>query len=66
MNAIYSQESRQTVEIFVLIGIFIIYLLRKTSLGFLWRGFLLIVVGALIVLFAGYAKKGIKDWWTKD
>jgi hypothetical protein len=66
MNILYNPEARQTFEYIVLGVLFVFWLLRKTSLGFLWRGFLVVLIGALIVLFAGYAKKEVKDWWNKD
>jgi hypothetical protein len=43
----------------------VLYLLRNTPLGFLWKlykGFWAIL---FITLFANYAKKEIKEWWEK-
>ena len=63
MNIIYDQNARQSIEIFVLIGIFVLFLLRKTKIGFLWKYFETFLLIVLFVLLAGYAKDKIKDWW---
>ena len=53
----------------LLIGLLIIvvaWLLRKTSLGFLWRMIKMFFMVLFAVLAAGLIKKEVKAWWNKD
>ena len=62
MNIIYDQNARQTVEFFVLGGILVLYLLRKTPLGFLWKYVEAFLLMTLFVLLVGFVGGKIKDW----
>jgi energy-coupling factor transporter transmembrane protein EcfT len=66
----YTETPLSPHEIFVLvvlgICIFILWLLKDTPLGFLWRGFKIFCIVLFVTLFANYAKKSIKEWWNKD
>jgi hypothetical protein len=61
----YEQEN--ILHALVLVGIlFLLYSLRHTPLGFLWkitRIFLIILFGTLLV---NKFKGDLKDWWNKD
>jgi hypothetical protein len=60
-------EQRQILEgLLVWIPILVIYLLRNTKLGFLWKGLRMFFIVLLLTLGANYAKKSVKEWWEKD
>jgi len=42
----------------------VLWLLRDTKLGFLWRAYKMFWVILFAILLANYAKDKIKDWWN--
>ena len=54
------------VVIFTLIFVLVIFLLRNTPLGFLWKWFKIFMIVLFATLMASYLKKEIKQWWNKD
>jgi hypothetical protein len=58
----YEQENN--LYSLVIVGvIFLLYILRNTPLGFLWKITKLFFIILLLTLFANYAKGEIKKWW---
>jgi hypothetical protein len=49
-----------------LLIIFVAWLLRKTSLGFLWRMIKMFFLVLFVALSADLLKKEIKEWWNKS
>ena len=43
----------------------VLWLLKDTPLGFLWKAYKWFWVILFAVLMANYVKKEIKDWWKK-
>ena len=43
----------------------VLWLLKVTPLGFLWKAYKWFWVILFAVLMANYVKKEIKDWWKK-
>ena len=43
----------------------VLWLIRDTPLGFLWRAYKWFWIVLFAVLMANYVKKEIKDWWDK-
>jgi energy-coupling factor transporter transmembrane protein EcfT len=66
----YTETPLSPHDTFVLIVvgiiIFVMWLLRNTPLGFLWRGFKIFMLVLFATLMANYLKKEIKEWWNKD
>ena len=49
----------------VMIGVvYVLYLLRHTSLSPLWKGVRMFLLLLLAILSANYIKKSVKDWWN--
>ena len=46
--------------------ILILFLLRNTPLGFLWKCVKIFFVVLILTLFADKIKNDIKAWWNKD
>jgi hypothetical protein len=42
----------------------VLWLLRDTKLGFLWRVYKMFWVILFATLLANYAKDKVKDWWN--
>ena len=61
----YEQENQIT-GLIVIGVLFVLWLLRNTPLGFLWKGVRLFLIVLFATLLANYAKKEIKNWWNKD
>jgi len=59
------EQTEQLQGLLVIVVIFVIYLLRNTPLGFLWKILRLFLIVLFVTLFANYAKKEIKEWWNK-
>lgn len=57
------EQTDQLYAFLITIVIFVIYLLRNTPLGFLWKIVQLFLIVLFATLFANYAKDKIKDWW---
>ena len=59
--------SMETKSIICWVGLIIVtsvlWLLRDTKLGFLWRVYKVFWVILFATLLANYAKDKIKDWW---
>ena len=59
--------SMETKSIICWVGLIIVtsvlWLLRDTKLGFLWRVYKMFWVILFATLLANYAKDKIKDWW---
>jgi len=59
-------EQSHSIDGLILIGImFLLYLLRNTPLGFLWKGMKYFLIVLFLILGANYAKGKVKDWWNK-
>ena len=54
------------VQVITFIIIFVFWLLRNTSLGFLWRITKTFFIVLFAILAAGLIKKEVKAWWNKD
>jgi energy-coupling factor transporter transmembrane protein EcfT len=52
--------------VFFLVLTIVLFLLRKTPLGFLWKWYKYFWLFFFASLTANYAKKEIKAWWNKD
>ena len=46
--------------------VLVIFLLRNTSFGFLWKAFKTFMLVLLATILIDYVKKDVKDWWNKD
>jgi len=59
--------SMETKSIICWVGLIIVtsvlWLLRDTKLGFLWRVYKMFWVILFATLLANYAKDKVKDWW---
>ena len=44
----------------------VLWLLKDTPLGFLWKVYKWFWIILFAVLMANYVKKEIKDWWNKN
>jgi hypothetical protein len=55
-------------NIIILYGILlvVIFLLRNTPLGFLWKWFKIFMIVLFATLLADHIKKDVKAWWNKD
>ena len=51
--------------LWLLIFTLVIWLLRKTPLGFLWKVWSIFFVALFIVLGVNFAKDELKKWWNK-
>ena len=49
--------------VFLIITTSVLWLLRDTKLGFLWRTYRMFWIVLFAILLANYAKDKIKDWW---
>jgi hypothetical protein len=60
-------EINQLYAVLFLAAIFVLYLLRNVHPIFyiIWRVISLFFIILFITLLANYAKKEIKDWWSK-
>lgn len=59
-------EQSHSIDGLILIGVmFLLYLLRNTKLGFLWKGMYYFFLVLFITLGTNYAKGKVKDWWNK-
>jgi len=60
--------SMETKSIICWVGLIIVtsvlWLLRDTKLGFLWRVYKMFWVILFATLLANYAKDKVKDWWN--
>lgn len=50
--------------VFLIITTSVLWLLRDTKLGFLWRVYKMFWIILFATLLANYAKDKIKDWWN--
>jgi energy-coupling factor transporter transmembrane protein EcfT len=64
MNSTFTHDE---IVLLVVIGLItlVLYLLRNTPLGFLWKIYKWFWAILFVTLFANYAKKEIKEWWEK-
>lgn len=44
----------------------VLWLIKDTPLGFLWKWYKLFWIVLFATLFVNYAKKQVKEWWKKD
>jgi hypothetical protein len=44
----------------------VLWLIKDTPLGFLWKWYKLFWLVLFATLFVNYAKKQVKEWWKKD
>jgi hypothetical protein len=55
---------------FYLLGVgvitLVLWLIKDTPLGFLWKWYKLFWLVLFATLFVNYAKKQVKEWWKKD
>ena len=59
-------EQHNQITGLILIGtFFVLWLLRDTPLGFLWKGTRLFLLVLFAMLAANYVKKELKEWWNK-
>jgi len=64
----YSEQltiSEITTIIVLAVLTLVLWLLKDTPLGFLWKAYKWFWVILFAVLMANYVKKEIKDWWKK-
>jgi len=60
-------ESVHQIYGLVMIGVvYVLYLLRHTPLGFLWRGVRIFLLLLFATLLINKFKGDLKDWWNKD
>ena len=62
----YEEQQQLTTVLWVIGVTFVLWLLRKTPLGFLWQIYKWFWIILFATLLANYAKKSIKEWWNKD
>jgi len=60
-----SPEQIQIVVLFAFVTL-VLWLLKDTPLGFLWRIYKLFWIVLFATLMANYLKKELKDWWNKN
>jgi len=59
-------EQQNQINGLILIGvILLLYFLRNTPLGFLWKGIRFFLIVLLLTLSADLIKDKIKEWWIK-
>jgi hypothetical protein len=58
--------SNETKVAVMLAVVFVIWMLRNTEAGFIWKWVRTAFLVLFAVLMANYAKKEIKEWWNKD
>lgn len=56
----------KNVIIFSFVVFVVIFLLRNTAFGFLWKIVKWFFVIMILMLSADLAKKSVKEWWNKD
>jgi len=64
----YSEQltiSEITTIIVLAVLTLVLWLLKDTPLGFLWKAYKWFWLILFAVLMANYVKKEIKDWWKK-
>ena len=54
------------VIILICVFLLVIFLLRNTPLGFLWKWFKIFMFVLIATILADHIKKGVKEWWNKD
>lgn len=55
-----------TIIVSVCVVTLVLWLIRNTPFGFLWRWYKWFWIILFAILMANYVKKEIKDWWNKD
>lgn len=62
----YTTQHDKNVIIFSFVVFIVIFLLRNTAFGFLWKIVKWFFIIMLVMLSADLVKKSVKEWWNKD
>ncbi|MEI6190464.1 MAG: hypothetical protein WCP61_08595 [Chitinophagia bacterium] len=63
-----SYDEKESIEYFIILSLttYILWSIRNTPLGFLWKWYKLFWLVLFAILLLNYAKKQFKEWWKKD